>query len=157
MKENGIETESDYPPVGHETFECKFDRKKSVAQLKTYMKITEGSEEALTKALAEKGPISVGMDFTVNLMGYKYGIFDDESCDSDRIIHTALAVGYGTENGTDYYIVKNVFGSDWGEDGYFRIVRNKNNRCGIASMATFPVLAWFWNDKINNFFTIHVL
>ncbi|XP_045477242.1 procathepsin L-like [Harmonia axyridis] len=140
VKKYGIETELDYPPVGHETFDCRFDRSKSVAQLKTYMKVTNGSEEALQKAIANIGPISVGMDFTVNLMGYKSGIFDDESCDSNKILHTALAIGYGTENGIDYYIVKNVFGSDWGEQGYFRIVRNKNNRCGIATMATFPIL-----------------
>ncbi|XP_044758250.1 procathepsin L-like isoform X2 [Coccinella septempunctata] len=141
VKQHGIETEKDYPPVGHETFVCGFNQTKSVAQLKTYMKVSKGSEKALRNAIAEIGPISVGMDFTVNLMGYKSGIFDDESCDSNKILHTALAVGYGTENGVDFYIVKNVFGADWGENGYFRIVRNKNNRCGIASMATFPVLA----------------
>lgn len=55
--------------------------------------------------------------------------------------HVVLAVGYGTdEDGNDYYICKNSWGFDFGEDGYFKIVRNQGSTCGIASYASFPII-----------------
>ena len=47
-----------------------------------------------------------------------------------------LLVGYGTENGVDYWKVKNSWASSWGENGYFRVVRNKN-MLGLGSGATY--------------------
>lgn len=50
-------------------------------------------------------------------------------------------MGYGTENGTDYWILKNSVGQKWGENGYIRLIRNKNNTCGVASHAMYPNIA----------------
>jgi cathepsin H len=51
--------------------------------------------------------------------------------------HAVLAVGYGTENGMDYWLIKNSWGTDWGMDGFFKIQRGVN-MCGIAQCNSYP-------------------
>ena len=75
-------------------------------------------------------------------MAYKQGIYDgDCSSNPNDIDHAVLIVGYGSEDGEDYWIVKNSWGTDWGIKGYFYIRRNTSKTygvCGINAMASHP-------------------
>ena len=57
-----------------------------------------------------------------------------------EVNHAMVIVGYGTENNNDFWIVKNSWGTSWGENGYIRMARNRENNCGIASFAAYPTL-----------------
>jgi len=71
------------------------------------------------------------------------GIYYEKECSSTHLSHAVLLTGFGQtkiENKVKkFFSIKNSWGEDWGENGYFRIVR-KNNHCGISTVASFPVL-----------------
>lgn len=83
------------------------------------------------------GPISITL-YGGSLADYKKGIVKPKYFCPDMPSHAVLVVGYGSENGTDYWIMKNSWGTNWGEDGYFRMIRNSKNICGIYSHAMYP-------------------
>ncbi|KAK9877090.1 hypothetical protein WA026_016832 [Henosepilachna vigintioctopunctata] len=136
--ENGIEKEADYPYEEHNG-QCRSDPSK-VVKISGYEQIPEGDEAALTEAVATKGPVSICLYAAMEFNAYKSGIFKMPSCFQDAFTHAVLVVGYGSENGEDYYIVKNSYGPDWGDGGYIKVARNYNNMCGLASRATIAVI-----------------
>ncbi|RNA16062.1 cathepsin L1-like, partial [Brachionus plicatilis] len=136
---NGINPDSIYQYMGSIN-RCKFRKSRIAARVLGYVNLPI-DEDALMEAVDEIGPIAVGIDadrtsFTL----YRGGIYFDPACSSENLNHAVLVVGYGTENGKDYWLIKNSWGKSWGEDGYGRIARNKNNHCGIASLAGYPLL-----------------
>lgn len=138
VKNNGIVIEEDYPYIASAE-SCHVDSSKIVTKLSAYVNIPSGDEESLLTALAIFGPISVSFDATSELQNYKGGILRDTSCQSQDLNHAGLLVGYGNEDGKEFYIVKNSWGDSWGERGYFRLEKI-SNQCGIASEASYPIL-----------------
>ncbi|CAH1994096.1 unnamed protein product [Acanthoscelides obtectus] len=128
----GIDTEEAYPYDGKDE-KCHYNPSESGAT--GFTDIESGDEEQLKAAIATVGPISVAID--ASHMGFQF--YKEGS--STELDHGVLAVGYGTdENGQDYWLIKNSWGPNWGDEGYIKIARNRNNMCGVATQASYPLV-----------------
>ncbi|VVC28253.1 Cathepsin propeptide inhibitor domain (I29),Cysteine peptidase, asparagine active site,Cysteine [Cinara cedri] len=138
----GIDTEISYPYKGRNGFFCKYKSTNKGATVSGFVNIQRGDENTLAKAVATVGPVSIAIDASLdNFRFYDEGVFYEPTCSSVHLDHGVLAVGYNTtEAGEDYWIVKNSWGEEWGQGGYIWMARNKNNNCGIASMASYPLV-----------------
>lgn len=140
VKNGGLHKEEDYPYIMEEgTCERRKDEPQ-VVTISGYKDVPMNSEESLLKALANQ-PISVAIEASGrDFQFYKGGVFDGH-CGSE-LDHGVAAVGYGSDKGLDYIIVKNSWGPKWGEKGYIRFKRNTGKAeglCGINKMASYPV------------------
>jgi len=97
----------------------------------------KGAEQMMNELT--RGPIVCGVAVTDGFLEYTNGVFADTTGAKD-LDHAISVVGYGTENGVDYWIGRNSWGTYWGENGYFRIVRGVNN-LGIESDCTWATPA----------------
>ncbi|XP_042370270.1 procathepsin L [Plectropomus leopardus] len=138
---NGLQSTSSYPYTSVDTQPCYYDSRLAVAHIKDYRFIPKGDEQALADAVATIGPITVAVDADhSSFLFYSSGIYDEPNCNPNNLSHAVLLVGYGSEGGQDYWIIKNSWGSGWGEGGYMRMIRDGRNTCGIASYALYPIL-----------------
>lgn len=138
----GIDTENGYPYHGMEE-DCVFNATDIGAEDTGFVDIAPGNERALKAALALVGPVSVAIDASQpSFQFYHHGVYFDEGCSPANLDHGVLAVGYGTctKTGKDYFLVKNSWSEKWGQDGYIKMARNRDNACGIASAASYPLV-----------------
>ncbi|CAF1297507.1 unnamed protein product [Adineta steineri] len=141
IKSNGgVDTESTYPYEA-KRHKCNFDPKNVGATDTGFVQIKMGNETDLQAAIATIGPISVAIDASrSSFQFYSTGVYDEPHCLPYLLDHGVLAVGYDTFNNQDYYIVKNSWGTNWGKQGYIWMSRNKQNQCGIATSASYPLV-----------------
>ncbi|KAM7521169.1 hypothetical protein LguiB_020131 [Lonicera macranthoides] len=140
VKNNGIDTEEDYPYKGGEKSCNKNKLKTHVVTIDGYADVAENDEKKLLQAVATQ-PVSVGISGSERAFQlYSKGIFTGPC--STSLDHAVLIVGYGSEKGVDYWIVKNSWGTAWGMDGYIHMVRNTGDPqgiCGINMLASYPI------------------
>ncbi|KAK4271701.1 hypothetical protein QN277_020353 [Acacia crassicarpa] len=117
----GIDTEADYPYIATNG-SCKNGIK--AVSISDLSYVVFATDDEVKCAVAQQPATSsvIGVDFQF----YTGGIYEGDNCDKNSTATTlvVLIVGYGTENGEDYWIVKNTWGEEWGEKGYIRMKRN---------------------------------
>lgn len=139
IQNNGIDTEASYPYTATGPNSCKFKRNDVGATISNYHDVPSGSENALQTAVADR-PVSVAIDAShMSFQLYSGGVYNEPACSSSQLDHGVLAIGYGTYQGTAYWLVKNSWGTSWGMSGYIMMSRNRGNQCGIATAASYPI------------------
>ena len=135
-------TESDYPYTAARGT-CSYNKAKATALITVAQGAPTSNDYASMQAAAAIQPLSVGVDAEgFRFQAYKSGVFDG-SCGTS-LDHATLVVGYGTDatTGQDFWIMKNSWGSSWGDQGYMRLVQNGNGpgQCGIQNDATWATV-----------------
>jgi len=137
----GINTFAAYPYEA-QTKHCRFKNESVGARISSFKDIETGSEAALQDAVKNIGPVSGALDAShSSFQLYSHGVYYEPACSPTNLDHGTNIIGYGSDGtGMDYYIIKNMWGTNWGMDGYALMARNKNNNCGIATMASYPIV-----------------
>ncbi len=117
INRNGINFANSYPYVGKQNEQCKnYSRTKFKKRIQ-YFGVHNKVE--LIQAL-NVGPVVLVHHVNKNFKRYSNGIFNDSSC-KGKLNHSTLAVGYNLSHETPHLIVKNGWGTGWGDNGYFKI------------------------------------
>jgi len=135
----------DPPLTNYCDMTCSDRAHKAVAKISSWVALPN-NEDQIAAYLVAHGPVSVGMDASGTfgaifpwLQFYKHGVANPGRC-SSTIDHGVLLVGYGVEGSRKYWTIKNSWGTKWGEDGYFRLIRGLS-KCGISTMASSAIVS----------------
>lgn len=135
----GIELETDYPYTAKNGV-CKFSASKIAGTIKSYADVPKNNCAALLTSAANQ-PVSVAIAANA-IQSYKSGVFAVTTCGT-QLDHGVTLVGYGNDptSNVPFYLVKNSWGTSWGEQGYIRMSRNVQTStgiCGICMAASTP-------------------
>lgn len=145
IQRNGITTEYQYPYTATDN-RCRSNSVKNVVSISNFCVRTRNrygasfpteylSDSDIATALANFGPLYIVIDANPLIYrNYRSGILNDSSC-TTRCNHAVTLVGYTP----DAWIIKNSWGSNWGENGYFRVARGRN-MCGVNTEIAFTLL-----------------
>ena len=136
LEKTGIMAAKDYPYAGRDN-KCVFDANKVALKVTGYKFATGTSAKAvdennLKQLLFENGPFAIAINASP-LQFYLWGVFNpwfEFICNPKELNHGVLLVGYGVSGNTPYWIIKNSWGSGWGEKGFFRLIGGKG-ACGF--------------------------
>ncbi|KAI3734702.1 hypothetical protein L6452_14177 [Arctium lappa] len=144
IKAGGIESEESYPYTA-KSGKCKFDAEKIAVKVSNFTSIT-GDEDQMAAHLVKHGPLAVGLN-AVFMQTYIGGVSCPLICSKRRVNHGVLLVGYGSKGfsilrlgNKPYWIIKNSWGKQWGENGYYRLCRG-HSMCGMNTMVSEVITA----------------
>jgi C1A family cysteine protease len=141
--DNGLCTNLSYPYVASDQ-ECQPDQCTSVVNITKYGDLEQNDETNLKRGVTRQ-PVSVAIQANKrSFQLYQSGIYSDLDCGT-QLDHGVLVVGYGHDfdSGMNYWIIKNSWGPEWGENGYIKIqkdVEDERGLCGIAMQPSIPII-----------------
>jgi len=138
--DNGMCLESAYPYTakGGDCQKCD-----AVVEISSCVDVTKNNQVDLKEAVS-RGPVSIAIEAdTKTFQLYTGGVITSSACGTN-LDHGVLIVGFGSESGTEYWLVKNSWGPSWGDHGYVKIERSDSTNdpgvCGVAMQASYPVV-----------------
>jgi cathepsin F len=139
VEAGGIESDKDYKYTARDG-NCKFNKSKVAVKLAGFEDISQ-NEDQIAAALVANGPLSIAVNANPFQM-YTSGILrpTKRSCNPAELDHGVTLVGFGVEKGVKYWIIRNSWGSSWGEDGYIRLERG-TGACGMNTNVSTAKLA----------------
>lgn len=146
MDHHGLCSEDDYPYTATQSTFCEARRSNCTGEsgtISSFQDVTPDSEAQLRAAVCQ-GPVAIAIEADQSTFQLYSGGVLSTACGSS-LDHGVLVVGFGSEDGQDYWKVKNSWGESWGEEGYIRLCRNcdKNSgagQCGILSNPSYPIV-----------------
>lgn len=142
MKHGGVPTEEEYGGYLGQDGYCHIENTTLVAPITGFVNVTNNNINAFKVALFKHGPLSVAIDASRKTFSfYSHGVYYDQDCknDVDGLDHAVLAVGYGTMNGQQYWLIKNSWSNYWGNQGYI-LMAAKDNNCGVMTSPTYVTM-----------------
>jgi len=117
---------------------CDYDSSEGFVSASNYTYVDENDVEAMKAALAQQ-PLSVAVEAGSSTWNsYRKGILNSTLCGTSPN-HAVLAVGYGEQDGQEFWLIKNSWGTGWGEDGYIRLaIVNGKGTCGVQIRPVWP-------------------
>jgi C1A family cysteine protease len=118
---------------------CKYSSTSNTGKGTTgYVSVTANNSTAMKSALAGR-PLAVSIEADKAVFqNYKSGIFNSTACGT-RLDHAVIVVGWGTSGTTEYWTVRNSWGTSWGERGYIRMaITSGAGICGVQSQPLYP-------------------
>ncbi|XP_078280219.1 digestive cysteine proteinase 2-like [Rhinoraja longicauda] len=140
MRKGGINAERTYPYIARQQ-SCRFRSDMVATNIRVYRRLRSGCERCLQNGVAEIGPIAIAIDARRrSFQYYKKGVYYDRRCSRRNVNHAVLAVGYGREGGRQFWLVKNSWGTSWGNQGYIKMAKYRHNNCGISNFMVYPLI-----------------
>jgi C1A family cysteine protease len=134
---NKLCLEEEYPYTAQDGT-CKSTESCGLVSISGFSDIQPNNETALLLTLLEQ-PVSVAIEADkYGFQFYSSGVFDGEC--GTNLDHGVVLVGFGKEDQKDYWLIRNSWGSEWGDNGYIKIVRGVN-QCGVSLAASVPLLS----------------
>merc|ERR1711967_52478 len=133
-------TEASYPYTARDGT-CKSSFTAAIPQggvtgYKSVGNIFFGASKSSMQSAIQQQPVSIAIEADQSsFQSYKSGVLSS-GCGTN-LDHGVLAVGYGSESGQDYWLVKNSWGTSWGMDGYIKI-SSDSNVCGVLNQPVYP-------------------
>jgi cathepsin L len=141
IQSKGIVREEDYPYIQNKQT-CKLNGQiAAAAQITSYANVVSNDEQQLLRAVAQQ-PIATRIKVNNEFKSYSNGVYSG-SCGLS-FNHEVTIIGYGiNEEGMKYWLIKNSWGENWGENGYMRLIRESGDsggQCGMAQHAAYPII-----------------